>query len=482
MKKNNNIKRRVIAAVLSAITVISVGTMATTNAFAAETRVTAGTTITNDNKMSFDRDLLQVKNISSSTLLKVLEGATKYGKYACPFISGMLDAFNEKPEERIEKKLTELSDKVDKIFDKLDASEASIKTSISNDLGVQSFYNEFIKFKTVTEGMHKKIKDIYASKLSNADKIAKIASLTGNYTEWRAKFEDVLNELNNFCRKPSMTKQGNIFELTYNHYTQSVMFSGEALDKAKPVCNHVLQVYTAGCATLMESLAAQVCYNKLSNEAKATVNPEFAAHICKDANDIEKEIKTVSVFLTGEQNSKNTDTIKGMYDKLMSTPRNIFVNKGHENTQLATQLKMRNHKSAHADGTYRNYKAKNVANEFNNDMEKKTVTCDKAKALADYAKAKGIAIRKLLENNGINTSNLPKNTNLVTAKAWDGSLSYATGILGYNYQKTYYKGVNIDAKGAGETNVQILDCGYNSWKCSQWGHSIGGNACAMAVK
>lgn len=480
--KKNNIKRRVIAAVLSAITVFSVGTMATTSAFAAETRVTAGTTITNDNKLSFDRDLLQVKNITSSTLLKVLEGVTKHGKYACPLINGMLDAFIEKPEERIEKKLTELSSKVDKIFDKLDASEASIKTKISNDLGVQSFYNVFIKFKTVTEGMNKKINDIYASNLSNADKIAKIASLTGNYSEWRSKFEDVLGELNSFCQKPSMTKDGNIFELAYNHHTNSVMFSGEAIDNAKPVCNHVLQVYAAGCATLMESLAAQICYNNLSADAKKTVNSDFAAHICKDADDIEKEIKTVSVFLTGTENSKNDDTIKGMYDKLMSTPRNIFVNKGHDNTQLSTQLKVRNHQSAHADGTYRNFKAKNVANEFNDDLEKATLTFDKAKALSDYAKTKDISIRKLLENNGINTSNLPKDTNLVTAKAWDGSNSYATGILGYNYQKTYYKGVNIDAKGVGETNVQILDCGYNSWKFSQWGYSIGGNACAMATK
>lgn len=103
------------------------------------------------------------------------------------------------------------------------------------------------------------LSSINASNLSNADKIAKIASLTGNYNEWRANFEDVVGELNSFCQKPSMTKDGNIFELAYHHHTNSVMFSGEALDNAKAVCNHVLQVYAAGCATLMESLAAQAC-------------------------------------------------------------------------------------------------------------------------------------------------------------------------------------------------------------------------------
>ena len=154
--KKNNIKTKIIAAVLSAITVCSVGAMATTSAFASETRLSAGTTITNDLKVSLDRDLLHTKNITSATLLKVLDGCTKYGKYFAPALGGLLDAFIEKPEERIEKKLTEISDKIDKIFDKIDASEASIKAELTNDLGVQSFYNAFVKFKSQTEAMNKK--------------------------------------------------------------------------------------------------------------------------------------------------------------------------------------------------------------------------------------------------------------------------------------------------------------------------------------
>jgi hypothetical protein len=171
-----------------------------------------------------------------------------------------------------------------------------------------------------------------------------------------------------------------------------------------------------------------------------------------------------------------------MYDKLMSTPRNIFVNKGHDNTQLAAQMKVRSHDSVHADGTYRRDKGSLVANEFNNDIEPSTLSYDQAKALADYAKAKNVSIRSLFDNNSIDTGNLPKDTNLVTAKAWDDSVTGASQIVGYNYQKAYYKGVNIDAAGADETNYQLLDCGYNNWKFSHWGYSIAGNACALAVK
>ena len=134
--KNNNIKTKVIATTLSAITVFSAAAFATTTAFAAEktTHLSVGTTITNEMKVSLDRDLKYATSISSATILKVLDGATKYGKYFAPALGGLLDAFIEKPEERIEKKLTEISDKVDKIFDKIDASEASIKAELTNDL------------------------------------------------------------------------------------------------------------------------------------------------------------------------------------------------------------------------------------------------------------------------------------------------------------------------------------------------------------
>lgn len=480
--KKNNIKVRVIAAVLSAVTVFSVSAMTATTAFAAETHVSSGTNIVSENIVSMDDDTLLAQQITSSTLLKVLEETTKYGKYVCPVISGLLDAFIEKTEDRVEKKVDELNEKVDKLFTKIDASEASIKAELSNSLGEQGFYNTFVKFKTQTEAMNKKIKEIYASKLSNADKIAKIGSLTGSYNEWRTTFEDVLGELNALYKKPSMTKNGNIFEFIYNHYTNSVMFSGEALDQAKPSCNYVLQVYAAGCATLAESLSAQLCYNKLSDGAKDTVDPEFAAHICKDTKDIENEIKLVTKLLAGEENGNQADTLKGMYDKVMGMPKNIFVNKGHDNIRLTKDMKVRNYATDTVKGIFKDTKAKLAAEEFNKNFQQSTLAFDKAKALAEYAKSKGVTVRKLLEDNGVSTSSVPKNANLITEKAFDGSLTTATRGVGYNYQKAYYKGVNIDEKGAGETKIQIIDCGYNSWRFSDWGFALDGTACALMVK
>ena len=482
--KKNSIKTKVIATALSAITILSAGAMTTTTAFAAETHLSAGTSVTNELKVSLDRDLKYATNISSASVLKVLDGVTKNGKYFVPALSGLLDAFIEKADERTEKKVDELSNKVDRIFDKIDASEASIKAELTNDLGVQSFYNTFIKFKAHTEAMNKKINDTYASNLSNTDKIAKIGSLTGSFAEWRTKFEDVLTELNNFCKKPSMTKDGNIFELTYNHYTNSVMFSGEAIKKSKPACDLVMKVYAAGCATLTESLAAQICYNNFSDQTKQTANSDYTAHICKKSNEIESEIRFVSKFLISGEKDNDPNTFKAMYDKVMNKSKSILVNKGHDNIELKDYLDVFYHQSMFADGIFHEGRGEQVANDINEILlgRKSILDSSKAKIVADYARSRGVSVRKALDDAGFDTRNLPEGTTLVTAKAWDDSVSRASLLGGYNYQKAYYKGVNIDDKNAAEYNVQLVDCGWNFWKNSEWNYMVRGYAAMFWLK
>lgn len=526
--KQNKIRIKVIATALSAITVLSVGTMATTTAFAAKKNLSAGTHITNENMVKLDRDLVHAKNITSATLLKILDAATKHGKYFAPALGGLLDAFIEKADERTEKKVNEISEKVDKIFNKIEESESSIKAEITNDLGIQSFYNTFVKFKSKTSTMNKKIREIYDSKLSNADKLAKIGSLTGNFSEWDVKFENVWDELNNMCKKPSMTKNGNVFDLAYDHYKNNAMFSGEALDKAKPICEYIMKGYSAGCATLIESLSAQLYYNNLTSETKAKINSDYSNHICKDADDIKKMIDNISKHLLPYEDGKKEilafkdgygnihppkydelykgqyflsidggslylypiygsayppEAIHGMFDRVYQKSRSIFVNKGHDDIELKDALKVRNHDDErYANGSYDIDMGERAAKNFNFALNKNPLNGDKIRAIASYAKDKGITVRKLLENNGFDVSKLPKNTNLVTEKAWDDSTSLASFLVMYNYQKAYYKGINIDQKGAGETTVQLLDCGKNIWNNSEWNRMLGGNACSFAAK
>lgn len=308
MKKTINrkttLRQKITAVILSAVTACSVGTMAfTTTAFAADNGadVSLGLNITDNLKITMDKDLRTAVNITSGIIFKVLEECTPWGKFVTPALNGILGAVIGAPEDPTQQKLDAINDKLDRLFDKIDASEASIKASIEADLGLQSFYQKFVEFKSLTETMNDKIKIIINENLTNTETMAKIASLTGNYSEWRASFEDVLTALNNYFAKPSITSSGSVFALTYEHYTQSVMFSGEALDKAKPICDYLMQVYTAGCTTILESLTAQLFISCLTDDTKATIPQEYKSHICGSAEDIYREILRISKPLMGDQ-------------------------------------------------------------------------------------------------------------------------------------------------------------------------------------
>ena len=101
---------------------------------------------------------------------------------------------------------------------------------------------------------------------------------------------------------------------------------------------------------------------------------------------------------------------------------------------------------------------------------------------SEYARSRGVSVRKALDDAGFDTRNLPEGTTLVTAKAWDDSVSRASLLGGYNYQKAYYKGVNIDDKNAAEYNVQLVDCGWNFWKNSEWNYMVRGYAAMFWLK
>lgn len=536
MKKTNKIKTRIIATVLSAITVCSVGTVALTSASAASNTVSAGTTITDDYSIKLDSDLNAVKNLTSSTIFKVLEECTGWGKFVTPALGGLLDSFVG-TEDQTAQKLDEISDKIDKLFDRIDSLESSMKTAFTTELGINSFYNKFIEFKSQTRAMQKKIDEtLVNTKLSNADKMAKIASLTGNYSEWRAKFEDVLGSLNELFKQPVMTRNNNIFELSYNHYTNTSLLSGEAIDKAKPVCDYVMSAYSAGCATIMESLSAQLYVNALPEKTQAAINKDFSAHICRDADDVAAEIKEVSEYsvktsteISGFRDKDGNfydraDTqINGVYYKYLTTSINflgvimsggvkmikvtpvyktvldpntfmrsyqktfdisrcIYLDKGNSNIAMSNKLNVLDHtNNPHANGKWSDDAGKNTADWFNNTLAGDALNGDKIKALANDASSKGITLRTLLDQNGFDTSNLPQNTNLVTEGARNDSVSSLSELVGYNYQRSFYKGINIDQVGASERTIQLIDCGVNIWKNDRWNYAYSGNACVFKL-
>ena len=303
-KKTNGKIKRTFTAILAAVMMMS--TAATFAASAADTQAvvkmnTSSAMAASGNSFAvveLDDDLLKVKDVTSGTLFKVLEECTEYGKFFTPALNGILDMFIGGQPDPTQEKLDQINDKIDKLFDRIDKLQNDLVSTMETDMGIQSFHEVYTAFKAQTKTMRRKISEISTdTSLTKLDKIAKIGSLAGAYSEWDIKFENVLGQLNELFMNPSATANTNIFELTYRHFCGQAMFSGEALDKAKPLCDALMQTYIAGCATLTECLSAQLYISQLPKEYQDKVDPAYKSHICLNKNDIEKEIKECFKYL-----------------------------------------------------------------------------------------------------------------------------------------------------------------------------------------
>ena len=306
-KKTNGKVKRTLTAALAAIMMMS--TAATIAASADNTQAvinmnTSSAMAASGNSFAvveLDDDLLKVKDVTSGTLFKILEETTEYGKFFTPALSGILDLFIGGQPDPTQEKLDQINDKIDKLFDRIDKLQNDLVSTMETDMGIQSFHEVYTAFKAQTKTMRRKISEISTdTSLTKLDKIAKIGSLAGTYSEWDIKFENVLGQLNELFENPSATANANIFELTYRHFCGQSMFSGEAIDKAKPLCDALMQTYIAGCTTLTECLSAQLYISQLPKEYQDKVDPAFKSHICLNRNDIIDEIKSISEHIASQ--------------------------------------------------------------------------------------------------------------------------------------------------------------------------------------
>ena len=542
MTKTNGKIRRTLAAALAAVMMMS--TAATFAASAADTQavvnMNTSTAVTQAEKdgaiFKLDDNLLKFKDVSAQTIFNALEEFTTYGKLFTPALGAVVDlVFGAQPDPT-QQKLDEINDKIDKLFERIDKVQNELVNSFGNQLGIQSFYDTFVSFKSQIQSMKRKISEISKDKsLTMLDKIAKIGSLAGDYSEWDTKFENTLGKLNELIKKPSFTQDGNIFELSYNHFCSQSMFSGEALDKAKPLCDALMQVYIAGVTTITECLSAQLYVGRLPDEYKSKISSEYMSHICRNENDIISEIKEIGdpllasetkqgviryvdangnsypadsiviertgsflgmtvkrFYINGVQvyadmgdiTTAKEGTVKAMYTNTFNKCRRILVNKSASGNgyRVYDKLCFFNHSdNPYNTGKFSRNKGTVSVDWFNTKAADKQISFDDIKAMASYCRDKGITIRSLLNSVGIDTSAVARNANIITSRGIDETDSDAkvffTVVI---YSNGYYMGINIDQVGAGEQKTEFIDDGSNFWKQEEWAWAPAGTFCWLS--
>ena len=492
MKKTTtrNLKTKITAAIMALVSMASTTTVimhpeySISRISVSAAEFEPGLNINDDKKITLSETLESVEKITVETIFKVLEECTTYGKLFTPALQGVLDmVIGDEPDPALQK-LDDISDKIDKLFDKIDQAEDTIIASVQTDIGLSDFYNAYVDFKSKTEKMARNIRDIKAdTTLSNPDKLAKIGSLAGNFYEWDNKFDDSFEKVTKFYKKVSLSTQKNIFETIYDRNCQISMFSGEAMDKSKELCNLIMQTYSAGCSTILEVLSAQLYVNSLESNTIETIDNEYLSHICRKSVDIMNEINNVSEALIGKQNDNGFEgkgEIANMLNDTFSKPRNILVNEGHGTpiANLQTTLFNQDIKqipSVNDDSKNEKIRAQQQADWFNNNVYNGQLDLDTIKAITKYAAKYGKTVRTLLNENGFDTSNLPDNCYLITGNAWGDSTFYLAAEHGW----AYFKGVNIDDTSCSEQQVKFWDVGWTGVFPFQdrWNFAEEGNAC-----
>ncbi len=523
--KKTGIRTKIIAALLAAVTMCSVGTAMSASAMTVNAASIDTTTISQEleeygdaaknllNRIT-DKDLEKMKQVGISTLLAGIAEFVPGGKTLNPALQALTGAaFGNK-----QMSLEDIDKRIDELYSRIDQFEKDMQNELKNILSIENFdYSVFTPFNSEIQGIINAIKTAKTSKnYTTKQKLAIIAAQIDRDIEWKkgnspfVGFTSVSKKLNN----ANLVDGNDMFTTIYNSFKQRSMFSGEAIDKAKVVMDGIMQNYMAGYTVLMECLSAQLMVNTLEN--KDGIDSYYLDHISTNTDEIlakidelnktvlgetivRKEIskdesniiryeerrigafrymapvygdKTVDVY---ELDSKNTVSAK--YNNIINTSRRIFVNKGKANKEIR-YIDVTNHGSLYSKNEDQ------AVGSFNSMvLSGSYLSGGDIKDLAAYAKSKGQTIRQLLNANGFDTSSLPQNTYLVTAKAYDdlGVVDFLSGIVGSVHLHGLYKGINVDEKNPGEKEVRMWNHGCNGYCSETWDFAEAGNAATIQV-
>ena len=499
-KRNNKITCKIaamLAAVMAMTTMASIGASAATDVDAVvhmNSNVTMNIEAEGEEKpvqykngkFILNDDMNLVKDIGAKTIFKILDDIP-YTKYLTPALECLLDSFVG-TEDPTMQQLDEINGKIDCLFNRIDKMQTSIENLVRNELRMDSFYSAYISFKADTEYIANTINEtLEDEELSNVDKLAKIGSLAGKLKDWQSNFGKSQAVLNNYIASTSLGGSS-IFEVIYDNTCSTVMFSKEAVEKSRPICEAILQTYTAGSTAIIECLSAQIYVNSLSEDMRAQIDRKYLDDINASNNELINKIRDVSAHLTGENDTSVTYS-KLYEDTFSSKKMSTLVDKGNCNIDLTWDLSVTNFKNIpNVNDSSRNcqIRAQQQADWFNNNVVCNQIDGKYVRDIAAYAASKGITIRQLLNANGFNTDAIPENTYIISDTAYVNVISDNCFC---DKSDAVFKGLNIDAKINIDKNGQVVEDTAKFWKVgmegcmywNKWNSNHNGNACIFQV-
>ena len=485
-KRTGKIKRTVASLLAAAMLMTTAASVA-----ASADNTQAVNSMSTTQVLQQKKDINKLEELGIDTLLGALQDFVPGGFTISPmikmFANSLLGESNELTLDDVNVKLDDLFSKIDKLNDDL-------RDSMENITALQNFDTFDLKtFNSQIKEILSQIQTIRKLNISDDEKFARIAALINNNSSWAENgnvfvtFSSLTQSLN----RASLTKKGDIFTIIYDHFAKSEMFSGAALDKAKPVADLIMTDYFTGYYALIQCLSAQLKVCNMPSENKCKIDQKYLSRVTDDQEIITKKIEEITEAIFGEKalnvkknaNDDSSDGIKKKYDDFVNTDRMTLINKGSCTIKLSRSLTVTGHGVVPtidpcSDDIMRYEPISRSTSYFNNNITPKIgIDTDNIKAIASFINGKGITLRQFLKNSGFNVDNIPQNANILTGGAYNdiASIKHASVVYGSIMYHTYYKGINIDAVDPTENEITLHNVGCHALGLKSWNFIESGN-------
>ena len=337
MKNTSRIKTRIIAGILSAITVISVGTVAMTSASAATLPSTG------------DKASDIVINAGYQAGLTAIKLGIPGGTAIAPMLDSIIGSFMPKGlsltdiNNNINELRSEISTQFVEVKKQITDSTNAIEKKIVNQSVIAEKGDSFDSLMTAMKATDRQLRSISENDdLNDQEKAVEMAYLIGDNADWLKKdnvyfqYEDFMNTLSSSTFADCGDRD--LFRVIYDDYTAKVMFSGEALDRADPYVNRVIYLGLYAYSMCAQCLKAHRIIAGFTEEDIAKLHPNQLSRynkVISPMNNINTEITEITDKMFC---ADRADSVAAHFDVFKNTSRFIFVNKGTASREYRSSL------------------------------------------------------------------------------------------------------------------------------------------------
>ena len=498
-----SIKKKLIAAVLAAITVGSVATTSIATAGAAQIESSVGFNVNEKDIARFIGTKVGVK------MLETIYGSNALTQNVSLIMNKCFDILDkqtstEEPVKEIT--LDDIKDDLQEMRNELNAGIKTIKTDIAKDTKTilnQMVNTEFaVNLGDELDSLHTQCDNIatdihyykYDDKERTSDeKAIEIACAIGSDSKWGnagnpvASLKKLANLLSGggFSDISQSVSSRDFYTVMYDFNVPNAMFSGEAYNKAKPYVDRVMLEYLYDYSVIAEGIEAvrtvadikegSTRYNKLSGTAKKHYQE------CKPSGvkNINNKIRAINDKVIDGNSPDSVISHWAIFNHKADVDSNVFINQGKSDPiAVSKELTVTKFDDKQKYQTVDNAKSNSVPQSTKDAMETavkdaiegSALSPENLKTLADYVSDLGdVSMTEYLKKIGIDTSSIhksydyyPEDAPYLYDKEWNDSkaagytctffpLETGNSTSGYNnikYTFSNYSAINPDRKGA----------------------------------